>query len=263
MNHSTTTPIDQKTAGRPITVLKVSGRQVQHNEAIRQLAEHAAQLRADRDLVIVHGGGDEIATLQQKLEIDERKCDGLRVTTEETMPLVTMTLAGLVNKRLAAQLVGHGINALGICGADLGLLRADFLDRERFGRVGGAPLVEHEVLRGLLAQRITPVIAPVCLGPDNDLLNVNADTVARSIAVALGASRLEFVSDVPGVRTGQGVAATLDAAQIQALREAAVISAGMLPKLEAALAAARGGVAEVWVGNLESLGRGAATEVRA
>ena len=213
-------------------------------------------------MVLVHGGGREIGELHELLGVPFRTVGGVRVTSTSSMALVTMVLCGAVNKRLVAHLVSSGVDALGISGADLGLIRSAFLNPDRLGRVGGAPVVSAVTLKSLLAPGRVLVLAPVCLGPDGDLVNVNADSVAQAVAVAVGAEVLEFVTDVDAVRTRDGDADRLSPAEVQALIEDEVALGGMIPKLHAALAALDGGIPRVRLGSLGSLARGAATEVR-
>ena len=112
-----------------------------------------------------------------------------------------MVLAGLVNKRLVAMFVNAGINAIGICGADLGVMRSESINADRLGRVGGPPKVDVPALETLMQCSDIAVVSPVCLGLDGRLLNVNADMVAQSVAVALSADQLDFVTDVEGIRS--------------------------------------------------------------
>jgi acetylglutamate kinase len=214
------------------------------------------------DLELVHGGGPEIGQLHERLGISFRKHHGLRVTTEKSMPIVTMVLCGLVNKRIVARLVAAGLPAVGLSGVDLGLLTTQFLNREDLGRVGGPPRVDTGLLRELLKQRRIPVLAPVCLGPDGAPTNVNADTVAHAIAAAMSATELEFLSDVPGVRMPHdGTARHLSPRRVERLLASTAIRGGMIPKLQAALAAVDAGIERVRIGNLDTLMENTATEI--
>jgi acetylglutamate kinase len=215
-------------------------------------------------MVLVHGGGPRISALHDALDEPRSTWEGLRVTSERGMEITTMVLCGLVNKALVAGLVVRGVRAIGLSGIDLGLLRADLLDPERLGRVGASPEVDVDAIVRW-TDGLVPVIAPVSLGPDGNPVNVNADTAARAIAGALGARRLDFVTDVPGVRGERRDDAPIrrlcltDADDL--LRHPSAVAGGMRPKLRSAVAAVRGGVGRVRVGNLGSLGSGTATEV--
>jgi acetylglutamate kinase len=246
------------------TVVKVGGAQLETPERVRQIVAHVRQLvEKGREVVLVHGGGGEIGALHERLDVPWRTHHGLRVTHDESMDIVAMVLCGLVNKRLVARLVAAGVPALGLCGADLGLMRTSLLNADRLGRVGGPPSVDHERLGDLLDRGHMLVLSPVCLGPDGDLVNVNADTVAQTVAVALDADCLEFVTDVDGVRTSTGNAGRLSTKEAQRLIRESVIKAGMIPKVQAAVAALDGGVVSVRVGTPQSLAQGTATEVHA
>lgn len=258
----------QSRTRRPITVLKIGGANLQSPEYVAELARYVVTLRREgRRVVVVHGGGPEIGTLHDRLGVPFEKRDGLRVTSREGMDITTMVLCGLVNKRVVARFVTEGLPALGLSGVDLGLLRAELRDEARLGQVGTSPRVTRARLENLLEAGFVPVIAPVSLGPEGRPVNVNADSAAHAIATALEAHTLDFVSDVPGVRTRANstvVARRLRVAEVRRLVESAtVVKGGMLPKLESAVAAVDKGVTRVRVGDLAGMVRGSATEVTA
>ena len=245
-------------------VLKAGGAVVSDTDFLAALADHVAErVSAGGALILVHGGGELITELERRFGVSAAvKHQGLRATPPESMRLVAMALRGVINATIVARLVARGVAAIGVSGVDLGILRSDFLNRTRLGRVGGPPRVDATRLRGLLAQGLTPVLAPVCLGPDGGLLNVNADTVAHSVAVSLGVETLDFVSDVPGVLDAEGrVARRLDPGDASDMLRGTGVRGGMIPKLQAAVAAARAGVGRVRIGDLSSLSQGTATEV--
>lgn len=245
-------------------VVKVGGTQIETRDRVHQIIRHVRQLiDAGNEVVLVHGGGGEIGELHTRLEMPYRTERGLRITPEASMDIVAMVLCGLVNKRLVAGFVHAGVPALGLSGADFGLMRAGFLNRDRLGRVGGPPSVDGRRLAELLEKGPLIVLAPVCMGSDGDLVNVNADMVAQAVAVALDAECLEFVTDVDGVRTPKGNARELSMKETQRLIRESVIKGGMIPKLQATLAALDGGVGRVRVGTPHSLSSGTATEVHA
>ena len=173
-----------------------------------------------------------------------------------------MALRGWINTALTAELTALDVPALGLCGADLGLLRATFLNHEDLGWVGGPPRVDAHRLRGLLAQGVVPVIAPICQGPEGALLNVNADTVTHAIAVALSPCDLDFLSDAPGLRDAQGtLLSQLRPPEVAAALASAQVRGSLIPKLQAAVSAVASGVLRVRIGDLSSLDQGTATEV--
>lgn len=245
-------------------VVKVGGAQLETPEHVLRIVGHVRELTdASTEVVLVHGGGGEIGELHDRLAIPHQTHLGLRVTHDNSMDIVAMVLCGLVNKRLVAQLVNAGVSAIGLSGVDLGLMRAGFLNRERLGRVGGPPSVDGRELADQLQRGRVLVLSPVCLGPDGGLVNVNADMVAQAVAVALDAECLDFITDVDGVRTGDENARELSTQQAETLIRKSIIKGGMIPKLQAAVAALDGGVERVRVGSTRSLSRGTATEVRA
>lgn len=247
-----------------VVVVKVGGAQLIARDDLDKLTEHIRGLREAGDRpVVVHGGGPEIASLHERLGVDHQQTLGLRVTSDESIDLVTMVLCGLVNKRVVAALVGAGLPAVGLCGADLGLLRAGFINERALGRVGGPPRVDRTLLDELLIMDRVPVIAPLSVAPDGGLLNVNADAAAQAIAVAVGADGLELLTDVPAVRVEGGLTHRLRSAEVAHLVQSQVVTGGMIPKLQASVAAVDGGVASVLVGSIDSVADGTATEVRA
>jgi acetylglutamate kinase len=209
-------------------VIKVGGRAQADPRLARALA--ACWRAAPRDVVVVHGGGDEVSALQRAAGVEPRFVDGRRVTAPDDIDRLRMALSGLANKRLVAALVAAGADALGLSGEDAALLTADVVEDGALGAVGTVRAVRVTVLRHLLAAGYLPVVSPLATA-----LNINGDDAASAIAVALGADELLFVSDVPGVRPGG-------------------VTGGMHAKLGAARSAAEQGVAHVRIGDLAMLG---------
>jgi acetylglutamate kinase len=193
--------------------------------------------------VVVHGGGSLISEWLAQHKLPTRFEQGLRVTDEESLKVVVAVLAGLVNKEIVAGLSSLGARAIGLSGADSGLLRARTLD-PRLGFVGDITGVDVAPLHSLLDQGIIPVVAPIALEwkgerPSAQFLNINADSAAGAIARALEARWLVFLTDVPGVRISEGaIADSLSPEQAGAFIEAGVIEGGMIPKVRACLSAA-------------------------
>jgi len=200
--------------------------------------------------VVVHGGGALISEWLKAHEVPTRFERGLRVTDERTLEVVVAVLAGLVNKGLVAALAAAGGRAVGLSGADGGLLKARLLD-EKLGFVGEVVEVDPRLLLGLLDGGFVPVVAPVAVewrgeAPTGQLLNINADTAAGAVAEALAARWLVFLTDVPGIRDEDGrTVSMLSAAQAATLTGAGVIEGGMIPKVEACLGAAGSGCRSV------------------
>ena len=236
-----------------ILVVKIGGSTLgSHDTTLDDLAELQ---RRGVACVTVHGGGALISDWLERLDVPTRFERGLRVTDAEALRVVVAVLAGLVNKELVASLAGRGAKAVGISGADAGVLRARIGDAA-LGFVGQIMEVDATPLRHLLAGGLMPVIAPVALewsdhGPTGQLLNTNADTAAGAIAAALAAGHLFFLTDVPGVKANGEVLPMLPAAQVASLVQSGVIEGGMIPKVEACLAAAAAGSESVIVDGRE------------
>ncbi|MEK7681445.1 MAG: acetylglutamate kinase, partial [Chloroflexota bacterium] len=207
-----------------------------HDTTLEDLV--ALQRRGVRSIV-VHGGGKTITQWLDKQGVPTRFVRGLRVTDARSLQVVVAVLAGLVNKELVAGLHALGGKAMGLCGADGGLLEARVMDPE-LGYVGEVTRVDMTPLRAIMDAGCIPVVAPIALqSPSREgsaLLNVNADTVAGEVAVAAGARRLVFLTDVPGILDRSGTPISrLTAAEARDLAAKDVVSGGMIPKVEACL----------------------------
>jgi acetylglutamate kinase len=198
--------------------------------------------------IVVHGGGPAITRWLQRVGVETRFARGLRVTDESTLEVVTAVLCGLVNKAIVAAIQRAGGRAVGLSGADGPTILARVRDAE-LGRVGEVSHVDSSLLRTLVDVGMIPVIAPVSLEEDAEggLLNINADSVAGALASALGAERVVFLTDVPGVLDERkAVLPMLAEAQARELIVGEVITGGMVPKVEACLAALEhAGVAQI------------------
>jgi acetylglutamate kinase len=205
--------------------------------------------------IVVHGGGPQIDEVLRGLGIVPRRVEGLRVTDDATMDVVEMVLAGRINKQLVSLIGRHGGRAVGLSGVDDGLLLAERLPPVQTksgpvdtGRVGSIREVRPAVLSVLVAAGFIPVIAPLGIDRDGHTLNINADTAAGELAAALKAEKFVLMTDTAGVCDRDGkLLQSLTAADIARLRETEVISGGMIPKVECALAALSGGVGKVHV----------------
>ncbi len=213
-------------------------------------------------VVVVHGGGKAIGEMQRRLGLRPVMVDGLRVTDAESLAVAQMVLCGQTNKVIVAALLAAGVDAVGLSGVDGGLLRCVKKQHPTadLGYVGQVTAVRPELVRQLVSQGITPVIAPISLGLDGQVYNVNADEAAGALAAALPAGMLTFVSNVPGVLDQEGqVVRSLTAGQTEALIESGVIGGGMVPKVRAALAVVGRGVHRARIVNLAGLGNGGGT----
>ena len=197
-------------------------------------------------VVVVHGGGPEISEMLKKTGKESRFVDGLRYTDEETMDVVQQVLCGRVNKNLVATLNRLGGRALGLCGLDGALFQARLLD-ERFGLVGEITKVDPTPVNDALDNNYIPVVSTVALGTDAETsYNINADTAAAKLAVALGAEKLILLTDVRGLlrdpKDERTLIPELQLSQVPALVREGVISGGMIPKVDCCVEAVRSGV---------------------
>jgi acetylglutamate kinase len=182
--------------------------------------------------------------------------DGLRVTDGQSLAVVQMVLSGQTNKQIVAALLAAGVDAVGLSGVDGGLLRCVQREHETadLGFVGEIVKVRKELLLELTKHRVTPVISPISLGLDGHIYNVNADEAAGTLASALDADLLTFVSNVPGVLDETGTTiASLSAERTEALIQSGVIKDGMIPKVRTALSIISKNVANVRIVNLAGL----------
>jgi acetylglutamate kinase len=197
--------------------------------------------------VLVHGGGREITSLAKALGLDTRFVDGLRVTDQRTMEVAKMVLTGKISPELVTTIHRLGGRAVGLSGEDgptLLVQRRPGPNGEDLGLVGEVAEVNPEPVLALTERGIIPVVASVGLGYDGQSYNVNADTVAGALALALGAGKLVMMTDVAGVKGADGqLLSELSPEQAEGILEDGIAQGGMIPKLRAALTAARGGVA--------------------
>jgi acetylglutamate kinase len=205
--------------------------------------------------VIVHGGGPQIGAMLQKLAIPSTFIDGLRVTDAAAVEVVEMVLTGAINKQIVSGINAFGGHAVGLSGKDGNLITARKLERMKLdpvtlenkpvdlGFVGVPEKINPEVLRTFIKSDLIPVIAPVGAGKHGETFNINADTVAGSVACAMQAERLILLTDVEGVLDQEGkLIPNLTAAEARALIENGTISGGMIPKIETAIEAVEGDV---------------------
>lgn len=248
---------------QPLTLIKVGGAELKEGDDLERLADTLAAMAARGSLLVVHGGGPEIADLQQRLGLVPAFVEGLRVTDEASLRVAEMVLSGSVNKRLTARLVSRGVKALGLSGVDAGLLQADCLKHPAgdLGRVGEITAVRGECLLELVGLGYTPVISPISLGCDGRPYNVNADHAALAIARALGVAEMIFLTDVPGVMREGRVLAGLTDDEVQAMIAEGIITGGMIPKVTSALTAIACGVGTAHITNLAGLAAGNGTRV--
>ncbi|MDX2029153.1 MAG: acetylglutamate kinase [Blastocatellia bacterium] len=235
------------------TVIKLGG-SILIDPALRkkQIAQIAALQEAGQELILVHGGGRQIASLLDRLGVESRFHDGLRVTDRAARDVAQMVLAGQVGKDLVAELASIGLTAAGIAGGDGRSFLAEKMNAEDgtdLGYVGRIVETDGRLISALLAAGIVPVVACLALGrEDFEYYNVNGDQMAASVAAGSGAGTLVFVTDVGGVRDADGAQIRdLDRARIRELLDSGVASGGMRPKLRACLEALDAGVERILI----------------
>ena len=197
-------------------------------------------------VVVVHGGGPEISAMLKKIGKESKFVDGLRYTDDETMEVVQQVLCGKVNKDLVATLNAVGGRALGLCGMDAGLFQAKKLD-EKYGLVGEMVQVDPAIVNDALSDGYIPVVSTVAQGVDGETAyNINADTAAAKLAVALGAEKLILLTDVRGLLRDPKDESTLlpvvELSKVPGLIKDGVIQGGMIPKVDCCVEAVRSGV---------------------
>jgi acetylglutamate kinase len=223
---------------KPI-VIKIGGSTFGKGETV--IEDLVALQKEGFNLVVFHGGANEITTWLKRMGIETKIVDGLRVTDKESLRVVLAVLAGAVNKELVAQIQAKGGRAIGMSGVDGCMLEAE-VQTKTHGLIGEVVKVNVEPLQIILKQDYMPVVAPPSYGIGSDkILNVNGDTASAALAAALGAEKLIMLTDVAGVLDKNGqLLERLDRDKIQALIASGVIAGGMIPKVKACLHALEG-----------------------
>jgi acetylglutamate kinase len=238
-------PYLQRYAGATV-VIKFGGNAMGDAEAMASFARDIVLMQqVGVRPVVVHGGGPMINDLLARLEIKSEFVRGKRVTDAATVEVVEMVLSGRVNKTIVQAINDAGGRAVGLSGKDANMIVCDPSDPE-LGFVGEPAEVDPSLLRQLHEARIIPVVAPIGTGRNGETYNINGDTAAGAVAGALKADRFLLLTDVAGVKNAEGEVLTqLSSAQVRQMTEDGVISGGMIPKTETALAAVAAGVRAV------------------
>ena len=248
-------PYMKKFSGKTV-VIKFGGHAMGENELSSNFARDVVLLKqVGINPVIVHGGGPQIGRMLDRLKITSTFIDGLRVTNSSTVEIVEMVLSGSINKQIVSDINTAGGCAVGLSGKDGNMILARKLQRLKkdpdsniekvldLGFVGEPQLINAEILKLLNESKIIPVIAPIGIGETGETFNINADTVAGSIASALNASRLLMLTDVDGVIDEEGkLINEMKASQVKKLVKTGVIKGGMIPKVETCLRSVEEGV---------------------
>lgn len=243
-----------------VYIIKIGGNIIDDEARLEDFLRSFSDIHSRK--ILVHGGGKLATKLAATLNIPQQMVDGRRITDAETLKVVTMVYAGLINKSVVAALQGLQCNAIGFSGADGNLIQS----RKRgtaeldYGFVGDVEKVNASLLTQLLLDGYTPVFAPITHNGDGQLLNTNADTIAQEIAKALAGSfsvQLVYSFEKKGVLLDvdddSSVIPIIDPNAYHELRTAGKIFAGMIPKLDNAFAAIQAGVDKVIIGQAEEL----------
>lgn len=238
-------------------IIKIGGHVVDDPAALAGFLDEFAAIEGKK--MLIHGGGKIASAFGRRLGIEPVMIDGRRVTDAATIELVTMIYGGLVNKQLVAALQSRGCNALGLTGADGGVIRSKKRNPTPvdYGFVGDPVSVDTALLERLIEGGVVPVIAPLTMGEEFEILNTNADTMAQTVsqAVATGladryAVDLVYTFELAGVLDQQKqLIPAINRASFEALKADGTVSGGMLPKLSNALAAVEAGVRSVSIGS--------------
>ena len=236
-----------------ITIVKVGGAVVEDETQLAQLLKDFSAIEGKK--VLVHGGGRKATKVAESLGIESKMVNGRRITDAEMLSVVTMVYGGLVNKNLVARLQANGVNALGLTGADMNVIRSHkrpIKDGVDFGFVGDVDTVDAKMLSKLIEEGITPVMAPLTHDGQGNILNTNADTIASETAKALAPYydvTLIFSFEKKGVlrnpNDDDSVIPVITHEDFERYKSDGTISGGMLPKIENALSAIDAGVSRV------------------
>lgn len=235
-----------------MTVIKVGGKIVEEEATLNRLLDDFATIEGYK--VLVHGGGRSATKIAAQLGIESKMVNGRRITDSETLKVVTMVYGGLVNKNVVAGLQARGVNALGLTGADMNVMRSVKrpVKEVDYGFVGDVEKVDASLLSDLIYKGVVPVMAPLTHDGKGHMLNTNADTIAGETAKALAALfdvTLVFCFEKKGVLRDENdddsVIPLITPAEFKQYVADGVIQGGMIPKLENSFAAIDAGVSEV------------------
>ncbi|HUJ39521.1 MAG TPA: acetylglutamate kinase [Candidatus Acidoferrales bacterium] len=230
-------------------IVKLAGALLEDEATVRSLAAQIAELSAQNEVLVIHGGGRIFTATLAKMGVESRFLSGLRITDHETRDAAVMVFAGLLGKRLSAAISAAGRPAVGICAADALCFQAEPMTLDGasagLGYVGYITSVNTRFLESLWREGIVPVAASLGAGADGELFNVNADHMAAACAEFLGADRLIYLTDVAGVLEGESVLARVHVDDVEEMVRTHRVTGGMVLKLEACRRALEGGVAEI------------------
>jgi len=232
-------------------VVKLAGALLEDDATVRSLAAQIVELASQHEVLVIHGGGRIFTATLAKMGVESKFFAGLRITDQQTRDAAVMVFAGLLGKRLSAAISAAGRPAVGICAADALCFQAEPMTLDgasaALGYVGYITGVNAGFLESLWREGIVPVAASLGAGPDGELFNVNADHMAAACAEFLGAQRLVYLTDVPGVLHGETVMSQVHLDDVEEMIRTHRVTGGMVLKLEACRRAMEGGVAEICI----------------
>lgn len=252
-----------------LTIIKVGGKIVEEEATLRKLLQDFSALEGYK--ILVHGGGRSATKIASQLGIESQMVEGRRITDAETLKVVTMVYGGLVNKSIVAGLQSLNVNALGLTGADMNLIRSEKrpVTTVDYGYVGDVKEVNATLLVSLIKQGIVPVLAPLTHDKEGNMLNTNADTIAGETAKALTTSfdvTLVYCFEKKGVLRDENDDNTLipliNRNTFTQLVTEGIIQGGMIPKLENSFQAIEAGVKEVIITKADAIAPGQGTCVK-
>ena len=249
---------------KKLTIVKIGGAVLDDSEKLTVFLNDFSKIEGAK--ILVHGGGKMATQLAKNLGVNTELIDGRRVTDKDTLPIAVMVYAGLINKQVVAQLQAAGCDAIGLSGADGGLIQTvkrstAVLD---YGFVGDCTSESIDVsrLQQFLESGLCPVFSAITVDSQGQLLNTNADTIASCLAIALASSYnvslvycFEHKGVLQDIENPNAVISSVDGSKFKLLKETGVITKGMLPKIENARQAVEQGVSEVWIKGYMSLGQ--------
>lgn len=251
-----------------LSIIKVGGKIVEEKDSLAQLLSNFSKISGHK--ILVHGGGRSATKLSERLGIESKMVDGRRITDAETLQVVTMVYGGLVNKNIVAGLQQLGINALGMTGADMDIIRSEKRPVKDidYGFVGDVKHVNDTTLKWLIDQNIVPVLSPLTHDGLGNILNTNADTIAAETAQAMANHydvTLTYCFEKKGVlmdeQDDDSVIPILDRANYREYVELGIIKGGMLPKLENAFRSIDKGVKEVVITQASDISQNKGTRI--
>lgn len=246
---------------KKLTVVKVGGKILEEESTLAALLEHFSKIEGAK--VLVHGGGRSATQLAGKLGVETKMIDGRRVTDDDMLEIVTMVYGGLINKKVVARLQALGVNALGITGADLNIIKSHRrpVKDVDYGWVGDVDKVDGSMLAALIDKGVVPIIAPLTHDGEGHMLNTNADTMAGETALGLVPHydvELVFCFEKSGVLRDENdessVIPVIDRGTFEDLKREGVITGGMIPKVENSLKSIEKGVKKVVITKASYLG---------